>query len=112
MGVEENALVTAGPGNETSTNGGSNGTMLDATSKSRRFEGFMSWERMLQEWADDVQEYLDQVERESLGVDYAFGNFGRGSKTADLTTAKEERATPTETPSAVIDSPSDLKVTE
>lgn len=42
----------------------------------RRFEGFPSWERLLQDWSDDIQEYLDRVDAES-GEGYSFGNFGR-----------------------------------
>lgn len=75
-GVETSPLVTGAPGNETSTD-----APLSDGVKRRRFEGFMSWERMLQEWADDVQEYFDQVERESSGQDYALGNYGRASNT-------------------------------
>ena len=41
-----------------------------------RFEGFPSWERMLQEWAEDVQEYIQQVESES-GSEYMLANYGR-----------------------------------
>lgn len=33
--------------------------------KMSRFEGFASWERTLQDWSDDVQEYLDMVEAEN-----------------------------------------------
>ncbi|KAL7580794.1 hypothetical protein ACA910_001072 [Epithemia clementina (nom. ined.)] len=41
-----------------------------------RFEGFPSWERMLQDWADEVQEYMQQVEKES-GSEYMLANYGR-----------------------------------
>ena len=41
-----------------------------------RFEGFLNWERMLQEWADEVQEYIQEVERES-GSEYMLANYGR-----------------------------------
>ena len=74
-GVERNPIVTRGLSNETSAD-----APLDDGTRRRRFEGFMSWENMLQEWADDVQEYFEQVERESNGQDYALGNFGRASK--------------------------------
>ena len=57
----------------------------------RRFEGFMSWDRMLQEWAEDIQEYMDQVERETNGADYAFGNFGRSSNTKVETAVEEAK---------------------
>jgi len=54
-----------------------------------RFEGFPSWERMLQEWAEDVQEYMQEIERES-GSEYLLANYGRPSSTRDKT---EEGAT-------------------
>jgi hypothetical protein len=53
-----------------------------------RFEGFPSWERMLQDWSDDIQEYLEQASEDSE-AGYLLGNYGRPaspvSKTAALT---------------------------
>jgi hypothetical protein len=46
-----------------------------------RFEGFASWERMLQDWADDVQEYMDKIEAENSG--YPMSSWGSVGKTAD-----------------------------
>lgn len=43
-------------------------------SKRKRFEGFPSWERILQDWSDDVQEYMDRVEEESS--EYPMSTFG------------------------------------
>lgn len=40
-----------------------------------RFEGFASWERILQDWAEDVQEYLEKVEAE--GAEYPMATFGQ-----------------------------------
>lgn len=40
-----------------------------------RFEGFASWERILQDWADDVQDYLDKVEAEN--AEYPMATFGQ-----------------------------------
>ena len=42
--------------------------------RAARFEGFASWDRLLQDWADDVQEYLDNAESAD---GYSFGNYGR-----------------------------------
>jgi hypothetical protein len=42
-----------------------------------RFEGFASWERRLQDWADDVQEYLDKVKLDVNNSDYSMSGFGR-----------------------------------
>lgn len=39
-----------------------------------RFEGFASWERILQDWADDVQEYLEKVEAEN--AEYPLSTYG------------------------------------
>jgi hypothetical protein len=37
----------------------------------RRFDGFPSWERMLQDWSDDVQEYLEKIEDERASTSYS-----------------------------------------
>lgn len=81
-GVEENASVIGGLSNGTSTVSfdQESNISVPALDKRRRFEGFMSWDRMLQEWSDDIQEYMEQIERESNGSDYSFGNFGRSAK--------------------------------
>ena len=46
----------------------------------RRFEGFPSWERLLQDWADDVQEYMDRIEAERANTDYPMATHGRPSR--------------------------------
>jgi hypothetical protein len=54
------------------------------TKRNSRFEGFRSWDRLLQEWADDVAEYL---QRNSLeGASYPLSTFGmpRDSETEDF----------------------------
>ncbi len=43
-----------------------------------RFEGFTSWERMLQDWSDDVQEYMEKIESENEG--YPMSQFGNAEK--------------------------------
>jgi hypothetical protein len=52
-----------------------------------RFEGFGSWERLMQDWADDVQEYLDKVEAES--TNYPFSTHGKPD-TTKKTSAESE----------------------
>mmetsp|Transcript_30542 Transcript_30542/g.72055 ORF Transcript_30542/g.72055 Transcript_30542/m.72055 type:complete len:921 (-) Transcript_30542:24-2786(-) len=47
-----------------------------------RFEGFASWERTLQDWADDVQEYMEKIELENKG--YPMSTFGNADKTQVL----------------------------
>lgn len=47
--------------------------LLNQQPKLSRFEGFASWERMLQDWADDVQEYIDKVEAEN--ADYPMATY-------------------------------------
>jgi hypothetical protein len=42
----------------------------------RRFDGFTSWERLMQDWTEDIQDYLDRVDAESSGG-YSLSNFGR-----------------------------------
>jgi hypothetical protein len=41
----------------------------------KRFDGFRSWDRLLQEWAEDVADYLDGNSADSMG--YPLGTFGR-----------------------------------
>lgn len=41
-----------------------------------RFEGFPSWERMLQDWSEDIQDYVDQASEDSE-AGYSMGNYGR-----------------------------------
>uniref|UniRef100_A0A7S2YFG6 digalactosyldiacylglycerol synthase n=1 Tax=Entomoneis paludosa TaxID=265537 RepID=A0A7S2YFG6_9STRA len=62
-----------------------------------RFEGFPSWERTLQEWAEEVQEYMQEVERES-GSEYLFANYGRPSSPKVENTQQTDQATEPETP--------------
>jgi hypothetical protein len=47
-------------------------TLVEA--KMSRFEGFASWERTLQEWSDDVQEYLEKVGVENS--EYPMSTYG------------------------------------
>lgn len=102
LGVDQhNARFFAGRGllaNETSITAGVETNLTTAAvDRRRRFEGFMSWDRMLQEWADEVQEYMEQIERESSGSDYSLGNFGRGSINASAI-EDEETETPFDMP--------------
>jgi hypothetical protein len=48
----------------------------------RRFEGFLSWDRLLQDWSEDVQEYLDKAQAENEG-EYSMSNFGRSTSQGD-----------------------------
>ena len=48
---------------------------IEPKPQTSRFEGFASWERMLQDWADDVQEYLDKVEAESANAAYPMATY-------------------------------------
>jgi hypothetical protein len=43
-------------------------------SERKRFEGFPSWERILQDWSDDVQEYLEKVDEENS--EYPMSTYG------------------------------------
>jgi len=55
---------------------------LDSISESAksipRFDGFASWERMLQDWSDDVQEYMEKIESENDG--YPMSQYGNAEK--------------------------------
>jgi len=55
----------------------------------RRFEGFISWDRLLQDWADDIQEYLEKTQQES-GGEYPFSTYGRPSSSASSTITKTQ----------------------
>lgn len=53
-----------------------NGWKLFSTSKKpERYNGYFSWDRLLQEWSDDIQEYLDKIEVEGKGQ-YSMSTFG------------------------------------
>jgi hypothetical protein len=43
----------------------------------KRFEGFLSWDRLVQEWSDEIQDYLDRVQDESLSSgEYPMSSYG------------------------------------
>ena len=76
---------------------------LDRGSATRkRFDGFVSWERLLQDWADDIQDYL-QKEQEQ---DYPFSTYGMPMNTegrvsssssgAESSTTADANALPTQ----------------
>lgn len=66
-----------------------------------RFEGFPSWERMLLDWSDEIQDYLDQASEdiqeyldqasEDSEAGYLFANYGRPAtnRTAAATSTPE-----------------------
>ena len=75
-----------------------------------RFDGFPSWERLLNDWSDDVQEYLQQVnEEQSLG--YSIGNYGRAPTTATSTTTAPLVPPPLE-PVSILENTSSTTATE
>ncbi|GKY98651.1 hypothetical protein MPSEU_000821600 [Mayamaea pseudoterrestris] len=43
-----------------------------SSSNRKRFEGFVSWERLLQDWADDIQDYMEKEQEEG----YPFSTYG------------------------------------
>jgi hypothetical protein len=53
-----------------------------------RFEGFASWERILQDWADDVQEYVDKIDAENVGG-YPLSSWGNPEKATKPTKSDE-----------------------
>jgi len=56
-----------------------------------RFDGFASWERMLQDWSDDVQEYMEKIESESRGYPMSqFGNAEKLETTLEIDNKREE----------------------
>lgn len=62
----------------------------------RRFDGFANWDRMLQDWTDDIQEYLDKLNEET-GETYSLSNYGRPVASAPEAIVAEE-ANYTDTP--------------
>jgi digalactosyldiacylglycerol synthase len=71
-----------------------------------RFDGFPSWERLLYDWNEDVQEYLQQVnDEQTLG--YSIGNYGRApSVTTTTTMSTTSAATTSNTTSSEANLPS------
>ena len=43
-----------------------------------RFDGFVSWERTLQDWTDDVQDYIEKIESENKG--YPMSQYGNSAR--------------------------------
>merc|ERR1712157_268974 len=52
---------------------------VDTNSSPSSYAG--SWERMLQDWSDDVQEYMERIESENKG--YPMSQFGNAEKLID-----------------------------
>ena len=52
----------------------------NVNSSSTRFDGFASWERTLQDWADDVQDYIDKIEIENKGKGYPMSQYGNAER--------------------------------
>ncbi|KAI2513584.1 digalactosyldiacylglycerol synthase [Fragilaria crotonensis] len=73
---------------------------LDQTMQKPRFDGFRSWDRLLQEWAEDVADYFERNAAESGS--YPMSTFGRPS---DGVLEEEEQETiPPAEPSSEEDS--------
>ena len=53
-----------------------------------RFEGFASWERKLQLWADEVADYIERTQNET--TEYPFSTYGRPSLAKNVTELVEE----------------------
>jgi hypothetical protein len=51
-------------------------TRISKRQRPQRFEGFPSWERMLADWSEEIQEYLEQASEDSE-AGYSMGNYGR-----------------------------------
>jgi hypothetical protein len=56
----------------------SSSSFSESTKSTPRFDGFASWERMLQDWSDDVQEYMEKIESDNKG--YPMSQFGNAEK--------------------------------
>ncbi|CAB9521529.1 Digalactosyldiacylglycerol synthase 1, chloroplastic [Seminavis robusta] len=75
------AAVSGTIGQETTTQQPEKATPQDQKSpdiilqEPERYNGYFSWERQLQEWADDIQEYMDKVGAEGKGQ-YPMSTFG------------------------------------
>ena len=62
----------------------------------RRFEGFPSWERMLEDWSQEIQDYLDQASEESE-KGYLMSDYGRAP------VIKEESGKPKDAADGAVD---------
>lgn len=59
-----------------------------------RFEGFVDWERQLQQWADDISDYIEKTQAEQ--GEYRFSTYGKSppavlASNKTLTTNEENR---------------------
>lgn len=62
--------------------------------KTQRFEGFPSWDRLLQDWSEDIQEYLDTVNSQE---GYSMSNYGRATGTKEDAKETTPKSSQTET---------------
>lgn len=67
---------------------GTSSTFPESTKSTPRFDGFASWERMLQDWSDDVQEYMEKIESENNG--YPMSQFGNSEKVSSQMPTEEK----------------------
>lgn len=52
-----------------------------------RFEGFASWERQLQQWTDEVSDYMERIQNET--GEYPFSTYGRPTTPRNSTEGKK-----------------------
>ena len=68
--------------------------------KTKRFDGFRSWDRLLQEWADEISDYIEKTQIE--GGDYPMSTFGIPSKSIDKDESTEKESIEKSSPQILV----------
>lgn len=101
-GTDVVPMTSEANGDEPAGKSGSSSSAGRSKSQVRRFEGFASWDRLLQDWADDVKEYTEKIDQENASNDYPMSTMGRppldsvpdASSSDSASSSREESAQP------------------
>jgi hypothetical protein len=89
----DSAATTTATNATPSTSPSSWGFPKDPTLRlARRFEGFPTWDRLLQDWSEEIQLYLEEVDAQAQ-EGYSMSNYGRGSAMRDVISAENKTST-------------------
>jgi hypothetical protein len=70
----------------------------------RRFDGFPTWDRLLQDWNEEIQLYLEEVGAQAQ-EGYSMSNYGRGTATRDNIIVEDKISTINDTGTMTVTSP-------
>ena len=90
------SLTSASSSEETSTKNEAENPSLTKLRR-QRFDGFASWEELLQEWADDAAEYMEKANLLGPNAEagYSMSNYGQPPKSSEMEEAESKVTTET-----------------